>query len=128
MKLRSALLAVMVAVLLGGCKDDKSTPPQPKTEAALPASPAPALQPVAATEPAADTAKLGIANPASVNCAKVGGKTVIRKDASGGERGYCVFTDGSECDEWALFRGACKAGDSKKPALSTPKRDPFTRP
>jgi hypothetical protein len=130
MKMRVMFCLIALAALLGGCKDDSSSPPQPKTETA---TAAPAVQPVAATQPAAaapDAAKLGIANPASVNCGKVGGKTVIRKDAAGGgERGFCVFPDGSECEEWALFRGSCKKGESKKPATtSAPKRDPFTKP
>ncbi len=55
----------------------------------------------------------GIANPASVNCGKQGGTLQIRKDKKGNETGYCVFKDGSECEEWALFRGKCKAGQIK---------------
>jgi len=47
--------------------------------------------------------RLGAANPASVLCAKSGGKTEIRK----GPRGqYCVcrLPDGRVVDEWAYFR------------------------
>jgi WD40 repeat protein len=36
----------------------------------------------------------------------------MRTDASGGVAGVCIFPDGSECDEWAYFRGECKPGDS----------------
>jgi hypothetical protein len=36
----------------------------------------------------------------------------MRQDASGGTVGICVFPDGSECEEWAYFRGECKPGDS----------------
>lgn len=61
----------------------------------------PAAQPAAA-----------MPNPASVFCADNGGAVDIRKDAQGGEYGMCVFADGSECDEWAFFRGECKAGES----------------
>jgi putative hemolysin len=51
----------------------------------------------------------GIANPASVNCGKVGGKIEIKKDAQGNEYGMCTFTNGTTCDEWALFRNeGCK--------------------
>jgi putative hemolysin len=50
----------------------------------------------------------GLANPASVFCEKTGGKLEIR-DEPGGQAGYCVFRDGSECDEWAYFRGECPA-------------------
>ncbi|MBU1866793.1 MAG: DUF333 domain-containing protein, partial [Actinobacteria bacterium] len=28
----------------------------------------------------------------------------------GGTYGVCVFPDGSECDEWAFFRGECEPG------------------
>jgi len=49
-------------------------------------------------------------NPASVYCAEHGGKVDLRQDASGGVAGICVFADGSECDEWAYFRGECQPG------------------
>lgn len=49
----------------------------------------------------------GIANPASVYCGTQGGTLEIRTDAEGGQIGYCVFEDGSECEEWALWRGDC---------------------
>ena len=58
--------------------------------------------------PAAPTANMP--NPASVFCADNDGTVDIRKDAQGGEYGVCVFADGSECDEWAFFRGECKPG------------------
>jgi uncharacterized protein len=47
----------------------------------------------------------GIANPASVFCEEQGGTVDIRTDESGGQVGFCVFSDGSEVDEWAYFRG-----------------------
>ncbi len=50
-----------------------------------------------------------IANPASENCVKAGGTVDIRQ-GDGGEVGYCVFADGSECEEWALMRGECQPG------------------
>jgi predicted secreted protein/putative hemolysin len=59
------------------------------------------------TTPAQST----IANPASVNCGQVGGTTEIKTDASGGQYGMCTFSNGTSCEEWALFRGeGCKAG------------------
>ncbi len=63
--------------------------------------------------PAPTPAAVGIPNPASVNCVKQGGTLDIRKEANGGEVGYCKFADGSECEEWALMRGECKPGQSK---------------
>jgi uncharacterized protein len=47
----------------------------------------------------------GIANPASVYCAEQGGTLDIRTDDSGNQTGYCVFSDGTEVDEWAYYRG-----------------------
>lgn len=52
----------------------------------------------------------GMPNPASVYCTEQGGKLEIRTDA-GGEVGYCLFDDGSECEEWAFYRGDCAPGD-----------------
>jgi putative hemolysin len=53
----------------------------------------------------------GLPNPASVYCEQKGGKLDLRQDPSGGVAGVCVFPDGSECDEWAYFRGECKPVD-----------------
>jgi hypothetical protein len=47
----------------------------------------------------------GIANPASVFCEEQGGTVDIRTDESGGQVGYCVFSDGTEVEEWAYYRG-----------------------
>ena len=44
-------------------------------------------------------------NPASVFCEENGGKLEIRSDETGAQAGVCVFEDGSECDEWAFYRG-----------------------
>lgn len=52
----------------------------------------------------------GLANPASVFCEEQGGTVDIRTGVDGGQYGVCVFDDGSECDEWAFFRGECSAG------------------
>lgn len=54
-----------------------------------------------------ETKKAALANPASVNCEKQGGKVEMRKDVIGGEYGVCIFGNGKECEEWALFRGEC---------------------
>lgn len=47
--------------------------------------------------------KVGMANPASVYCQQLGGKSVIVKEAAGG-RGVCHLPDGTVIDEWELFR------------------------
>jgi putative hemolysin len=69
--------------------------------------------------PACETGKPGkpgsrVANPASVHCIEQGGTLEIRTEPGGGQAGICVFDDGSECEEWALFRGECAKGGSGK--------------
>lgn len=54
-----------------------------------------------------------IANPASVYCIEQGGTVKIVKDKAGNEAGVCLFTDGSQCDEWAFYRKECLKGQSK---------------
>jgi len=53
-------------------------------------------------------------NPASVYCEEQGG-TVEMRTSDAGEYGVCVFPDGSECDEWAFFEGACSPGEASVP-------------
>jgi len=65
-----------------------------------------------AAVPSATPAMPGTANPASVFCEEHGGRLEIREDPSGGQMGICVFADGSECNEWAYFRGECAPGES----------------
>jgi len=55
-----------------------------------------------------------MANPASKHCADQGGRLEIR-DETDGQVGYCVFPDGSECEEWAFFRGECVPGGAYQP-------------
>jgi putative hemolysin len=95
MKSKNTLLFIMgiclvVILLVAGCTQ--------------PTKPAPAM--TLTPTPAAAT---GMANPASVNCEKIGGIIEIKKDAQGNEYGMCTFTNGTTCDEWALFRNeGCK--------------------
>lgn len=49
------------------------------------------------------TSSVGIANPASVYCEKIGGKLDIVKGSSG-ELGYCTLPGGERIEEWALYR------------------------
>jgi len=49
-------------------------------------------------------------NPASAYCEDQGFTLKIRSAADGSQSGVCVFPDGTECDEWAYFRGACGPG------------------
>ena len=62
--------------------------------------------------PGGEAEGAGLANPASQHCVDQGGKVEIRTEADG-EVGYCLFADGSECEEWAFYRGDCAPGTSK---------------
>jgi len=46
-------------------------------------------------------------NPASVYCEEQGGISGIRTNSDGSQIGYCTFSDGTECEEWAYYRGEC---------------------
>lgn len=67
-------------------------------------------------------ASTSMANPASVNCLEKGGKVEIKKDESDGEYGMCIFPDGKQCEEWAMFRGECPVGgqENRETTLSKP--------
>lgn len=54
-----------------------------------------------------DTSQPNMPNPASAYCVEQGFKSEIRTAADGSQSGYCIFPDGSECDEWAYFRREC---------------------
>ena len=66
-------------------------------------------------------------NPASVHCEENGGTLELRTAADGSVSGVCVFADGSECDEWAFYRGTCHPGDSLAPT-SEPAPSPSPSP
>ncbi len=69
------------------------------------APPAPATASPSATTGAGVSA-VGMANPASVNCVKLGGKLRIVSTPAG-QTGICKLPSGKECEEWALMRGEC---------------------
>ncbi|WP_198670187.1 DUF333 domain-containing protein [Dyella sp. C9] len=73
------------------------------------------------TQPASGST-VGLANPASVNCARQGGRLDLRKDAKGNVSGICVFPDGRRCEEWSLFRDkqCVKPGDTLPAHGSSP--------
>lgn len=54
-----------------------------------------------------DNGTASIANPASVYCEQHGGTLKIITASDGSQSGVCSFPDGSECEEWAYFRGEC---------------------
>jgi len=96
---------VTTLVLLAAC-----SAPQP--------SPVPDMT---ATPPA------GLPNPASVYCEQQGNRLEIRTAADGSQSGVCIFPDGSECDEFAYFRGECSPASQGNPT-TTPAVDLATSP
>lgn len=64
---------------------------------------APQTQPPAPT----DTPQANLPNPASVYCVEQGFQSEIRTATDGSQSGVCIFSDGSECEEWAYYRGEC---------------------
>jgi putative hemolysin len=70
--------------------------------------------------PATETVTpIGMPNPASVYCEEQGGRLEMRSDANG-TYGVCIFDDGSECEEWAYYRGECAPGDAVDEESSQP--------
>jgi putative hemolysin len=82
---------------------------------ALTACAAPQTQPVVAPV-STELPQASIPNPASVYCTQQGYKSEIRTAADGSQSGVCIFPDGSECDEWAYYRGKC--APSPTPAVT----------
>ena len=104
------LLLVMFLVLGSLLTAACSSEPAPAPTEALPDSAPTATPETAATEELFDS-PLDMPNPASKFCRDQGYQLEMRTDASG-TTGYCVFPDGSECEEWAFFRGECGPADT----------------
>ena len=66
----------------------------------------PQPQPIVDSIPT-DIPQADMPNPASAYCVEQGFKSEIRTATDGSQSGVCIFPDGSECDEWAYFRGEC---------------------
>ena len=57
----------------------------------------------ACAETGAPDQQIGMANPASVSCERLGGRVEIRDEAEG-QVGYCHLPDGNVVEEWDLYR------------------------
>ncbi|MFA6603823.1 MAG: DUF333 domain-containing protein [Patescibacteria group bacterium] len=66
-----------------------------------------------------EKAMLKVANQASTNCVSSGGALQIA-EKTGGQYGVCVFPDGKQCEEWAMFRGECAIGGVDLKGLAEP--------
>lgn len=86
MKIKILMITIMIFVLMS-CLASESQPTITSTS----------------TEPP----QANMPNPASVYCEQQGNRLEIRTASDGSQSGVCVFPDGSECDEWAYFRGEC---------------------
>lgn len=83
----------------GRCEDDNPNSAIPNSQSQTPAVPSPN--------------SIQTANPSSEYCLKLGYALEIRKGSNGGEYGVCKFPDGTECEEWAFYRGECGASFRK---------------
>lgn len=104
--MRTRLVYILLFASLwiaAGCAPARAEPTAP------PATQAPA--------PVAD-----LPNPASVHCQETGHTLEIRTDKDGGQYGVCILADGTECDEWAFYRGECG------PNVSTATAEPTATP
>ena len=59
--------------------------------------------------PREGTASATLANPAAEYCKKMNNRYEIRAAADGSQYGVCILPEGTECDEWAYYRGECPA-------------------
>jgi putative hemolysin len=49
----------------------------------------------------------GLANPATEYCLNEPGAKHEMRETEEGTAGYCLFQDGSSCEEWAFYRQEC---------------------
>jgi putative hemolysin len=70
--------------------------------------------------PPEDTGGTGMANPASVYCEEQGYTPEVRTEEDGDQYGVCIFPDGTECDEWAFYRGECGPQQGEAQAVEEP--------
>ena len=101
MKPRLTSIFLATFILLASC----TTPPPSGTRQSQP-TPFDQTQGKPDSVPT-DIPQADMPNPASAYCVEQGFKSEIRTAADGSQTGYCTFPDGSECDEWAYFRGKC---------------------
>ena len=97
---------IIACICIAGCTQQQAPAAVQTTAPPSLATPSEAATPASATT-------AGMANPASVNCGRIGGKTEIKTAADGSQYGMCTFANGTSCEEWALYRNeGCKPGVS----------------
>ena len=94
--MKKTLVLILVLIMLVACAKSQMPSAEPFVSAGTPLADMP--------------------NPASVYCEEQGYRSEIRTASDGSQTGYCIFPDGSECDEWAFYRGECgPSGTSPQP-------------
>ncbi len=81
-------LGLILVMLLTGCTGQQT-----------PDGPAPSVTP--------GSTEANMANPAAVYCESQGYRLQPVVTDDGGQSAICIFPDGSQCDEWAYYRGQC---------------------
>lgn len=76
----------------GRCEEDNTNSAIPNSGSQSPAVPSPNSE---------------TANPASEYCLKLGYALEVKNNADGSQYGVCKFPDGTECEEWAFYKGEC---------------------
>ncbi len=89
--MKKFLIFTIVLILLASCTAPQTQPPSTPGAEVVPTA----------------TPQANMPNPASVFCQEQGYQSEIRTAEDGSQSGVCIFTDGSECEEWAYFRGEC---------------------
>jgi len=97
--MKNKSLLILFCFLLTGCVQISSQP----TDVVIPEIPT--------TQSTMET----LPNPASAYCEQQGYILEIRTADDGSQSGVCIFPNGSECDEWAYFRGECKPASMETP-------------
>jgi putative hemolysin len=118
-------ITLTMLLFLAACGAEPAASPTTALPAATPteAQPlaAPTESPTTAPEagepfesplPTADAfeSPISLPNPASKFCEDQG-YTLELRTGELGTGGYCIFPDGTECEEWAYFRGECGPGE-----------------
>lgn len=103
---------VIAGLLVAGCTQSQA--PAAVQTTAVPATVTSSETAAPVTPTTNETAPVAsMANPASVNCGTIGGTTEIKTAADGSQYGMCSFSNGTSCEEWALYRNeGCQPGVS----------------
>jgi putative hemolysin len=58
-------------------------------------------------------------NPAAIYCRNLNYTYEIRTNPDGSQYGVCILPDGTVCDEWEFYRGACPANAAPTTVTTT---------